>query len=118
MKSQSLRSKITPLIGAIAFLLAIPADLAAGNKSHAKQQSDLEKYDTNKDGKLDKDEKEAMRADKERQRAEKRSAREAAEKNKDKKADADKNAEAEKKAESDNKVQVDQKEPEKPAAKP
>lgn len=67
------------LVGAMALAAAftVPAlraqeapDAPKAKKTHKVSAKDLEKYDTNKDGKLDKDERAAMKADKARMKAE------------------------------------------------
>ena len=72
---------ISLLLLALAGVLAVPtigAQEAAKEKKPTK--TDLKKYDTNKDGKLDADETAAMKAEKEKLKAEKKAKKDAKEK--------------------------------------
>jgi high-affinity Fe2+/Pb2+ permease len=72
------------VVFAPALRAADKAETAAARKAR-QEQANLEKYDSNHDGKLDEQEKAAMKADQDKAKAEKKAA--AAEKKKQKEAD-------------------------------
>ena len=71
-------SKLTLIVGmlAVACMLTIPAvnaaDDAKEEKKKKKAEADLRKYDKNANGKLDPDEEAALKADVEKQKAERK----------------------------------------------